>query len=127
MSIPTPPAARNFADLLAGLEVPQADPSPAVRRREPGLGTVDDAHREAARLEDGGLLAGLQIPHTQRPIRITAAGQRLARRTEGEAVHRDLHTRFGAGDLEEFLAGVGVPQPHGHTDVSHSALRLFRW
>src|SRR5437763_8375901 len=106
-------SAGQFADLLAGLEVPQADPSPSVRRREPGLGTVGDAHRVAARGEDGGLLAGVQIPHTQRPIRITAAGQRLARRTEGDAVHRYLPTRLGAGYLAEFLAGVGVPQPHG--------------
>src|SRR5205823_1769141 len=106
-------SAGQFADLLAGLEVPQADPSPSVGRREPGLGTVGDAHRVAARGVDGGLLAGVQIPHTQRPIRITAAGQRLARRTEGDAVHRYLHTHFGAGYLAEFLAGVGVPQPHG--------------
>src|SRR3982751_728323 len=103
----------QFADLLAGLEVPQADTSPSARRREPGLGTVGDAHRVAVHGEDGGLLAGVQIPHTQRPILSTAAGQRLARRTEGDAVHGYLHTRLGAGDLEEFLAGVSVPQPHG--------------
>src|SRR3954471_21033459 len=106
-------SAEQFADLLAGLEVPQADPSPSIRRREPGLGTVGDAHRVAPRGEDGGLLAGVQIPHTQRPIHITAAGQRLARRTEGDALHRDLHTPWVAGYLAEFLAGVGLPQPHG--------------
>src|SRR6266513_5738817 len=40
------------ADFLAGFEVPQADPIPSVRRREPGLGTVSEAHLVAA-AEDG--------------------------------------------------------------------------
>src|SRR5205823_4889869 len=107
-------SAEQFADLLAGLEVPQADPSPSVRRREPGLGTVGDAHRVAAHGEDGGLLAGVQIPQTHRPIRVTAAGQSLALRTEGDRAYWHLLYNVGvAGHLTELLAGVGVPQPHG--------------
>src|SRR5207247_1443957 len=74
-----------LADLLAGFEVPQADPGPSVRRREPGLGTVGEGDRVAVNAEDGGLLAGVQIPQTHRPILRTAAGDCLALRTERDA------------------------------------------